>query len=146
MCFLGVSSVQSHFNSSQPQKVIFCRIFSFCSFLEFVPRITPLQIEVGSLNLSCMLSKSPRCAFWGIQLFGVKIQLCPNLGEEMLRGQKLQKCLYLNQLIENLKLYNISKNQLLELIKRGDIGFPPYLIRVLDVLFGGHDFSPHFIP
>ena len=72
-----------------------------------------------------MLSKNPRCAFWGFQLFGVKIQLCPNLGEEVMRGQKFKNYLFLNQPIENLKLHNISKNQPLKLIQKGDISFPP---------------------
>ena len=73
-----------------------------------------------------MLSKGPRCAFWGFQLLGIEIQLCPNVGEGALRAQKLKNCLFLNQSIENLKLYNISENQPLKLIKRGDMGFPPF--------------------
>ena len=92
MCLLGVSTFQPHYNPSQPQKCDFCRIFWFRSFLEFVPRITSLRIEVGSWNLLCILNKSLRCAFWVFQLFGVKIQLCPNLGEGVLRGQKRKNC------------------------------------------------------
>ena len=72
-----------------------------------------------------MLSKSFICVFWGSQLFGVRIQLCPNSAEGVLRGQKLKNYPYLNQLIDNPKLYSISKNQLLRSIKKGDMGVPP---------------------
>ena len=46
-----------------PRKWFLGRIFSFLSFLEFVPRVIPLQIELGSWNLVWILSKSPRYAF-----------------------------------------------------------------------------------
>ena len=43
---------------------------------------------------------------------GVKIQLFPSLGEGVpLRDQKQKICPFLSQLIENQKLYKISKNQ-----------------------------------
>ena len=41
----------------------------------------------------------------------VKIQLCPNLEEKVLRGQKSKICPFSSQSTENQKLYNISKNQ-----------------------------------
>ena len=77
MCLFGVSTFQLHFNPFQPQKVIFWRIFPFCSFLVFVPHITPLQIEVGSWNLLSIMSKSPRCVFWYFNFFGSKFNYAP---------------------------------------------------------------------
>ena len=51
----------------------------------------------------------------------VKIQLYPNLEEGMLRSQKRKICTFLSQSIENQKLYIISKYQLSESIKKGDM-------------------------
>ena len=118
MCLRGggrVSTFQHHFNPFQSQKSDFFWIFSFCPFLEFFPRITPHQMEVGSWNLLCMLSKSPKCAFRGFQLFGVEIQFCPNLGEGVLRVQNCKNCLFPN-------LYNILKNHFSGQLLREDIG------------------------
>ena len=64
-----------------PKKCFFGWVFAFLSFLEFVPRITPVQIQLESWNLLCILSKISRYAFWDFQLFKVKIHLCPNLGK-----------------------------------------------------------------
>ena len=45
----------------------------------------------------------------------------------MLRGQNRKSCFFLNQLIKNLKLHNISKNQVPGSIKRGGIrDFPHF--------------------
>ena len=54
---------------------------------------------------------------------GVKIQLCSNLGEGMLRGQKRKICPFLSQSTENQKLYNISKNQPIKSVRKEDMGF-----------------------
>ena len=43
-------------------------------------------------------------------------------------GQKRKICLFLSQLMENQKLYNISENQSPKAIRRGDMGIPPFLI------------------
>ena len=66
----------------------------------------------------------------------VKIQLCPNLREGMLRGRKRKIRPFLTQLIENQKLYNISKNQPPKSIRRGDMEISPlfYLKKVLFLL------------
>ena len=53
--------------------------------------------------------------------FWVKIQLCPTLGEGVLRGQKRKTFSFLSQLIENQKLYSISKNQPFKSIRKGDM-------------------------
>ena len=118
MCLLGASTFQPHFNPSQPaKKWFFGWVLTFPSFLEFVPRITPLQVEPRSWNLSCISSKSPRCAYWGFQLFEVKIQLCPNLGEGCWGGQKSKNCPLFKLSDRKAKLYNISQNQPLKLIR-----------------------------
>ena len=51
----------------------------------------------------------------------VKIQFCPNFGEGVLRAQKRKIFPFSNQLIENQKLYNISKNQLPMSVWMGDM-------------------------
>ena len=128
MCLSGVLTFQPHFKPSQSKKKRdFCRIFSFCSFLEFVRRITPLQIELEIRNLLRILNKSPRCAFLRFSNFWVKIQWCPNSKKGVLRGQKSKICPFFDQSIENQKLYNISENQSPKSIRRGDMGFLPFL-------------------
>ena len=57
---------------------------------------------------------------------GVKIHLCPNLGEGVLKDQKRKICPFFSQLIENQKLYNTSENQPPKSIMRGDMGFHPH--------------------
>ena len=120
----------------------------------------------------CVLSKSPRCAFWGFKLFRFKIQVRPNLKKGVLRGQKHKICLFLIQLIENQKLYNIFKNQFSKSITRSDMGFFPlfelkkvlflsylpsilskeaeiryvHLVGALEVPFGGLNFSVPYHP
>ena len=53
--------------SHSPKNVVFWRIFLI--FFEFVHRVIPLQIELGSWNFVCTLSRGSRCAFWGSILF-----------------------------------------------------------------------------
>ena len=127
MCLLGVSTFRPQFNPSQTQRSSFWVGFlSFLLFLEFVPRITPLQIEIESWNLLCIFIKSLKSAFWGSQRFWVKIQLCPNLGEGMLRSRKRKNFPFLSHSIENQKLYALYKNQPPKSIRRRDMGiFPP---------------------
>ena len=119
---------------SLPKKWFFRRISLFLSFLEFVPRTTPLQSELGSLNLLCILNKSPRCTFYGSQLFRVKIHLCPNLREGVLRSQKRKNFPFFSQSIESQKLYNILKNQPLKSITRADMRIS-FLFDIKKVLF-----------
>ena len=102
----------------------------------------------------------------------IKIQPSPNLKEGVLRDQKRKICPFLNQSIKSQKLYNISKNKLPKLIRRGDIGISPlfdlekvmfllylpfklrceleithlHLIEVLDVSFGVLTFQHPFTP
>ena len=73
---------------SAPKKWFFGRAFSFLSFLEFVPRITPLKIELGNLNLSCMLSGVLDELLVVFNFFGSKFSCAPILGEGVLRSQK----------------------------------------------------------
>ena len=104
------------------------RVFGrFFLLFEFVPRVTLLQIELESWNLLCLLSKSPRCAFWNFPLFWGKIQLRPNLGEGVLRGQNHKTCPFPSQSIENKKLYNISKSQPPKWIRKEDMKISPFL-------------------
>ena len=63
--------------------------------------------------------------FGVFKFLGVKIELYPNLGEEVLRGQKRKIALFFSQSIEHQKSYNISKNQSPESIRRRIMGFPP---------------------
>ena len=83
MCLLGVWTFQPHFNPSQPQRSGF---------------LPPNRVKKLKFVMYCMLSESSRCAFWGFQLFGVKIQLCPNLGLGVLRGQKRKSCPFFQQI------------------------------------------------
>ena len=56
-----------------------------------------------------------------------KIQLCPNLGERLPKGQKCKNCLYLSQSIENVKLYYMFKNRPPRSIRREDVrDFPVF--------------------
>ena len=64
----------------------------------------------------CLLGVS---TFWG------KNSVMPQFGEGGAEGSKTQKLSFFGQLIENLKLYNISKNQPTKSIRRGDMGLPP---------------------
>ena len=68
----------------------------------------------------------------------IKIPLRPNLGEMVLRDQKRKNSFFLSQSIENSKLYNISKNQLLKLIRKVDVRVRPWK-RAISLL------SPHQI-
>ena len=44
----GISTFQPHFIPSQPQRSSFLVRFSHFSLFEFVPRIIPIQIELGT--------------------------------------------------------------------------------------------------
>ena len=59
--------------------------------------------------------------FWG------QNSVLPQFGGGGAEGSKTQKLPFFNQSIENQKLYNVSKNQPLMSIRRGDIGFLPFL-------------------
>ena len=52
-------------------------------------------------------------------------------------ASKTKNVTFFDQSIENQKLYNISKNQLLKFIQKGDMRFPPifYLKKVLFLLY-----------
>ena len=58
-------------------------------------------------------------SFWG------QNSVIPQFGGGGAEGSKTQKLLFFGQFIENLKLYNISKNQPPKSIKEGDMGFRP---------------------
>ena len=68
MPFGGLVFSASFHPLTTPKKWFFCRFFSF---LAFVPRITPLQIELRSRKLVPGFSISPRCTFDGFRLFSI---------------------------------------------------------------------------
>ena len=61
--FLGVSTFQFCFTSSQYREIFFV---DFSYIFEFVPCLISLQIEPESWNLVCRFSSSHRCAFGGV--------------------------------------------------------------------------------
>ena len=60
----------------------------------------------------------------------VKIQLCPNFGEEVLRGQSRKNYSFVSQSMKNPKFYIIPKNQPSWSIRREDVkGFPFFVLK-----------------
>ena len=118
----------SFWDLQMTKKTIFSRVRYL--FLFFHPNIKfiystwywPKSVQFGQ---SAQFSSGLDLYEWGRA--GVKIHLCPNLEEGVLKGQKQKIYLFFNQSIKNQKLYNISENKPPKSITRGDMGLPPFL-------------------
>ena len=87
-----------------------CAVLRFQLFSRIaLPRSCKNVIFLVSFFSFWRLKSFTRLEEWG--RLWIKIQLCTNLAEEVLRGQKHKNCFFLSQLLENPKLYNIFKNQ-----------------------------------
>ena len=96
----------------------YCMWHSVVSVFIFFPK--PKSHKIGQ---SAKFSGKLDIYEWG--WLWVKIQLCSNLGKQVLWSQKCQNCSFSNQSIENPKLHNISENQSFKSIKKGNMkGFP----------------------
>ena len=73
MCLFGVSTFQPLFNPLLLQKSGFLVIFF--TFFEFVPRITPHQIELEPWNEVCIqLSAQQKIRYWSTLIFSTSIK------------------------------------------------------------------------
>ena len=84
-----------------------------------------LNTDQNRLNLVDRLSLASDLIYMSGDDLKPKIQSCPDIREGVQKGQKRKNCFFSSQLIENLKLYSISKNQPSKFIGReGMRAFP----------------------
>ena len=76
----------------------------------------------------------------------VKVRLCSNLENGMLKGCYRKKCCFLSQSIDFPMFHSISKNQLRRSIKREAGIWNVDSVKAIDVYYKGFDFSDHCTP
>ena len=96
--------------------IFFLIIFLPSTKINYTARYKPKSLQFGQLD-----QFGGRFGIYECGRLWVKIQLCSNLREEVLRGQKRKNCSFLSQSIENPQSYNMSKNQPSRSIRMGDM-------------------------